>query len=76
MTENNTGAITGAGNTFTLTSGLATLAGTNTYMGNTAISAGTLALNGSLNGTSITVNGGNLTENNTVPSQAPATPSL
>ncbi len=53
--ESSTAHITGAGCTFTLTSGSASLAGPNTYTGATTVNGGTFSLSGSLTGSSITV---------------------
>ena len=65
LNQTSTGSIAGAGTTFTLTNGDATLAGNNTYTGATTISAGTLTLSGSLNGSSLTVSGGVLNQTST-----------
>jgi len=65
LNESSTGVIAGAGNTFTLTSGAAPLAGANTYTGATTVTSGTLSLTGTLNGTAIAVNGGAFNESST-----------
>jgi len=65
LNQTSTGTIAGTGTTFTLASGNATLAGTNTYTGSTTVSAGTLTLSGGLNNSSVTVNGGLLNQTST-----------
>jgi autotransporter-associated beta strand protein len=58
FTQGSSSVISGAGTTFTLTSGTATLAGSNTYTGATTINGGTLVLNGTNAASAITVNSG------------------
>ena len=62
LNQTATGTIAGTGTTFTLTSGNATLAGSNSYTGATTVNAGTLTLSGGLNGSSVTINGGVLNQ--------------
>ena len=68
LNQTSTGTIAGTGATFTLTSGNATLAGSNTYTGSTTISAGTLQIGagsttGSLSTSSAITNNGTLSFN-------------
>jgi autotransporter-associated beta strand protein len=65
LNQTSTGSIAGIGRTFTLTSGNATLEGTNTYTGATTVTGGTLTLSGGLNNSSVTVNGGLLNQSST-----------
>ena len=59
------GAITGAGSTLTMNNALAslTLAGTDTYGGQTTVSAGSLVVNGQLTASPVSVQGGLLLGN-------------
>ncbi|NDG71091.1 MAG: hypothetical protein EBY32_07245, partial [Proteobacteria bacterium] len=50
MNQTSSGVVAGSGTTFTLSSGNATLAGTNTYTGATAINGGTLSIASITNG--------------------------
>jgi autotransporter-associated beta strand protein len=66
LNQTSTGSIAGTGTTFTLTTGNATLAGTNTYTGATTVNGGTLSVLGSVASSATTVNNGaTLTGNGT-----------
>jgi autotransporter-associated beta strand protein len=56
LNQTSTGSIAGTGTTFTLTTGNATLAGTNTYTGATTVNGGTLSVLGSVASSATTVN--------------------
>jgi autotransporter-associated beta strand protein len=58
LNQTSTGGIAGSGTTFTLTSGNATLAGSNTYTGATTVNGGTLNLTGSNTGSATAINSG------------------